>query len=66
MFTVFTTVPNNFFESVSQGGLDVVINRELSSVHNTHIHTVLNGMIEENRVEGLTEIIKSAEGEGQI
>ena len=66
MFTVLTTVPNNFFQSVPQGGLDVVINRELSSVHNTHIHTVLNGMIEENRVEGLTEIIKSTEGEGQI
>ena len=66
MITVFTTVPDHFLKSIPQGRLNVVINRELTSVHNSHVHTLLNGMVEENRVEGLTEIIKSTEGEGQV
>ena len=54
MITVFTTVPDHLLKSIPQGRLDVVINRELASVHNSHVHTLLNGMVEENRVEGLT------------
>ena len=66
MLTVFTPVPDHILESILQVGLNIIINWKLASIHDSHVHTVLNGMVEEDGVEGLTKIVKSAEGEGQI
>ena len=66
MLTIFTIVPDNLFENVSKFWLNVIIDWKFSSIDDTHIHSLLNGMIKEDRVESLTQVVQASEGEGEV
>mmetsp|Transcript_27462 Transcript_27462/g.56288 ORF Transcript_27462/g.56288 Transcript_27462/m.56288 type:complete len:1189 (+) Transcript_27462:341-3907(+) len=46
--------------------LDVVVDREVAGVHDRHVHAGLDGVVEEDRVHGLTDDLEAAEGEGEV
>ena len=51
---------------LAQLRIDLIINVELTGIHNAHIHTRRNGVIEEDRVHGAAHRLIAAEGEGHI
>ena len=66
MLAVFTLVPDDLFQHALQLRLHIIVNRQFSSIDDPHIHTVLDGMVEEDRVEGFAQFVQTAEGEREV
>src|SRR5690606_1848692 len=59
-------VQNHIFNALFQLRRQVVIHRQLAGVDDTHAQAVLNGVIQEHRVNGFTHRLVTAEGEGYV
>mmetsp|Transcript_6236 Transcript_6236/g.9648 ORF Transcript_6236/g.9648 Transcript_6236/m.9648 type:complete len:243 (+) Transcript_6236:889-1617(+) len=46
--------------------VDIVVYRNITGVDNTKVHTGLDGVVQEHRVEGLTNGLVATEGEGHV
>ena len=66
MVIVIALVPDNLLEHGPELWLNIIVNWQFSSIDNTHVHTILNCMVKEDRVEGLTEVDKPTERERKV
>ena len=60
------TVEHHVFDPLAQGGRDLVIDLQLAGVDDAHGQAVLDGVVEEDRVDGLAHRVVAAEGEGDV
>ena len=56
-------VEKYIFDKLKQISRNIIINRKISCIHNSHIHSGLNGMIKESRMHGFAQSIVTTEGE---
>ncbi len=63
---VVAAVQNHVFNRVAQFGRQVVINRQLPGVDDTHIHAVTDGVVEKYRVDRFTHRVVTAERERDV
>ncbi len=63
---VGATVEDHVLDQGAQLRVDIVIERELASIHDAHVHARLDGVIEEHRMHRLAHAVVAAEGEGEI
>ena len=63
---VFATVKQHVFHPFQQIRINLLIHDNLTGIDDAHIHTGLNGMIQEGRMHGLTNRIVAAQGKRQI
>ena len=63
---IIAAVQNHIFNRVAQLGGKVVVNCQLSSVDDTHIHAVTDGVVEEYCVNRLAHRVVTAEGERHV
>mmetsp|Transcript_18356 Transcript_18356/g.22876 ORF Transcript_18356/g.22876 Transcript_18356/m.22876 type:complete len:272 (+) Transcript_18356:1836-2651(+) len=66
VIVVVTLVPDDFFEDLAEGRLHFIINWQFTRINDTHVHAILNSVVEENRVEGLAQVVQATEREGQV
>ena len=60
------TVQDEVFDHPEQRRLNLAIEGELASIHDAHVQAGRDGMVEEGRVERLTNLRVAAEGEGEV
>ena len=61
-----TPVEDDVLDCFAQFRVDLLVNAQLPGIHNTHVHTRLDGIIEEHAVHRLPYRFVPAEGEGDI
>ncbi|MNE87444.1 hypothetical protein D3C80_1846480 [compost metagenome] len=59
--SIVSSVQENIFHMFEQLLVDVIINLQHGRIYNSHIHSVLNGVVEECGVHCFTHRIVSAE-----
>ena len=63
---ITTAVLNHIFHRFTQLFRQVIVNRQLTGIHNPHIHPIADGVIEEHRMNRFTHGIITAEGERNV
>ena len=63
---VITAVQDNIFYALTQFLRDVLVDRQLPGIHNTHVHAVFDGVIQEHRVDGLAYRVIAAKRERHV
>ena len=63
---VLAAIEDYIFHAVPQLLRQVVIDGQLAGVDDAHVHARLDGVVEENGVDGLAHRVVAAEGEGDI
>ena len=58
---IITAIQDDIFNRISEFCGNVFINRQLTGIHNPHIHTRLDGVIKEHRMHGLAHSIVATE-----
>mmetsp|Transcript_40315 Transcript_40315/g.34037 ORF Transcript_40315/g.34037 Transcript_40315/m.34037 type:complete len:307 (-) Transcript_40315:1461-2381(-) len=46
--------------------IDIIVDGQFASIHNCHVHTLLDVVVEEDRVHSLANELKSSEREGKV
>ena len=59
-------VEDEVFDHPEQRGLNLAIEGELTGIHDAHVQTGRDGVVEEGRVERLSDLCVAAEGEGEV
>ena len=64
--SVGAPVEDDVLDVLEQVGRDVLVDRELARVDDPHVEAGLDGVVEEDRVDGLADHLVPAEGEGEV
>jgi hypothetical protein len=66
MVSVFRFVEDDAIEQVSELWFNVHVYWNLTCVNNTHVHSILNGVIQEDGMHGISQLVKSSESETEV
>ena len=60
------TRQDHILQQCAERRLDILVRDRCRRVHNTHIHALADGVIEEDGVHGLAHVVVAAEGEREV
>ena len=66
VLAVFRLVKSDLSQNFAQICRDVIVDRQLSRVDDTHIHAVVDGVVQEHTMESLSQLIEAPKGKTQV